>query len=194
MLTLYIAPGSSSMATHIALLEVGAPFDLRIISFKERQHRSPNFLAINPEGKLPVLVDEEGRSLTEVAATLYFIARRFPDAALWPRTGIADEAAAVSWMSYCASTLHPARRQGVEAALTAYRMADRRLGMQDWIVGDYSVADIHLFRLYWRIRKSFRPDTNELPALERHHARMMQRPAVQRAIAAESAIGYELPS
>ena len=66
MLTFYHAPGSSSMAAHIALHEVGASFESRVVSFSRKEQRSPEFLAINPEGKVPVLVIE-GRVLTEVA-------------------------------------------------------------------------------------------------------------------------------
>src|ERR1700688_723172 len=127
MLALYFAPGSSSMAVHIALHEIGVPFEGRPISFRKREHRSPDYLALNPEGKVPTLVID-GRPLTEVAAILYYLARRFPDAGLLPRDDMKAEAQALSWMSFIASTLHPARQRGLEYANGVYAIADQRLG------------------------------------------------------------------
>ena len=83
MLTLYFAPGSSSMAPHIALHEIGAPFESRPLSFHRKENRDPAFLAINPEGKVPTLTID-GRPLTEVAGILFYLARRFPEAGLLP--------------------------------------------------------------------------------------------------------------
>jgi len=193
MLTLYLAPGSSSMAVHIALNEVGAPFETRAISFARKTQREPEFLAVNPEGKVPALLID-GRLLTEVAGCLWYLARRHPEAGLLPQGDPEAEAQAVSWMSFIAATLHPARSRGLEHAQAVYALADARLGGRDWAIGRYSIADIHLFRLFWRFRGSLNPAPGALPNLERHHARMMLRPAVQRTIAAESAIGYELPA
>ena len=115
MLTLYFAPGSSSMAPHIALHEIGVPFDARPLSFARMEQRAPEFLAINPEGKVPTLVID-GRPLTEVAGILFYLARRYPDAGLLPRDDPEAEARVVSWMSFIAATVHPARRQGLEYA------------------------------------------------------------------------------
>ena len=72
-------------------------------------------------------------------------------------------------------------------------MADRRLGANAWAIGAYSIAGIHLFRLYWRLRNSLNPTPETFPAFEAHHARMLARPAVQRTLELEAAIGYELP-
>src|SRR5262249_35684728 len=113
MLTLYFAPGSSSMAAHIALHEVGAPFEGRPMSFKQNDMQSPDFLKINPDGKVPTLLID-GRVLTEVAGILFYLAKRFPEAKLLPQGDIEAEAQAVSWMSFIASTLHPARQKGIE--------------------------------------------------------------------------------
>ena len=192
MLTLYFAPGSSSMAVHIALHEVGVAFEGKPMSFKKNDMRSPDYLALNPEGKVPTLVID-GRPLTEVAAILYYLAKRFPDAELLPRGDIEADARALSWMSFAASTLHPARRHGLDHARDVWGIADRRLGA-GWALGRYSIADIHLFRLYWRLANSLKPASETFPNLTVHHARMMARPAVQRTIEIETAIGYELPA
>jgi glutathione S-transferase len=192
VLTLYFAPGSSSMAVHIALHEIGAPFETRPMSFKNQDMRAPEFLALNPEGKVPVLLIDE-RPLTEVAAILFYLAKRFPDAELLPRDEVGAEALALSWMSFIASTLHPARQRGLDYAKEVYSIADRRLG-DGWALGRYSIADIHLFRLYWRLANSLHPAPEAFPNLTAHYARMMARPAVQRTIEIESAVGYELPA
>jgi glutathione S-transferase len=192
MLTLYFAPGSSSFAVHIALHEIGVAFEGKPMSFKNNDMRSPDYLALNPEGKVPTLL-VDGRPLTEVAAILYYLAKRFPDAGLLPRDDIEADAQALSWMSFAASTLHPARRRGLEYAKEVYAIADRRLGA-GWALGYYSIADIHLFRLYWRFANSLKPAPGTFPNLTAHYQRMMARPAVQRTIEIESAIGYELPA
>ena len=192
MLTLYFAPGSSSMAVHIALQEIGADFQARPMSFQSQELRGADYLAINPEGKVPTLLID-GRKLTEVAAILYYLARRFPEADLLPCDDLEAEAQALSWMSFAASTLHPARRRGLDHATEVYGIADRRLG-RGWAIGRYSIADIHLFRLWWRLSHSLQPAPEAFPNLSTHYARMMARPAVQRTIAIEAAIGYELPA
>ncbi len=191
MLTLYFAPGSSSMAPHIALHEIGAPFEARPMSFHAKAAREPDYLAINPVGQVPTLMID-GAPLTEVAAILFYLAKAYPEAGLLP-DDLEGEAQAVSWMSYCAATLHPARRSGIEAAMEIYAVADRRLGSGGWVLGRYSVADIHLFRLFWRFNASLKPPANAFPNLMAHHAAMLARPAVRRTIEAEAAIGYELP-
>lgn len=191
-LTLYLVPGSSSMAPHIALNEVGAVFEARSLSFARKEHRSPDYLRLNPEGKVPTLL-VDGRPLTEVAAILFYLARAFPAARLLPEGDAEAEAQIVSWMSFIAATIHPARRRGLAHASEVWGIAERRLGAREWAVGRYSIADIHLFRLYWRFANSLRPSAGTFPNLANHYERMMARPAVQRTIAAESAIGYELP-
>ena len=193
MLTLYFAPGASSMAPHIALHEIGTPFESRPLSFGKKENRDPAFLAINPEGKLPTLLID-GRPLTEVAGILFYLARRFPEAGLLPAKDIEAEAQVVSWMSFIAATVHPSRRQGPEHARAVYRIADQRLGGQEWAVGQYSIADIHLFRLFWRFRGWLNPGPDEFPGLSAHYDRMMTRPAVMKTIEIESSIGYQLPA
>ncbi len=191
--TFYHAPGSSSMAVHIALHEVGAAFEGRVIKFAHRDQDPPEFRALNPEGKVPTLVID-GRPLTEVAGILYYLARRYPDAKLLPSGDIEAAAQVISWMSFIASTLHPARQRGAEHVAKVWGWAEQKLGTNTWAAGDYSIADIHLFRLFWRFRGSIGADPATFPSLSAHHDRMMQRPAVQRTFAAEAAIGYALPA
>lgn len=193
MMTLYFAPGSSSMAPHIALHEIGAPFEGRPISFWKNENHAPAYLAMNPEGKVPTLLADD-RPLTEVSAILFYLAKRFPAAGLLPEGGFEMDAQAISWMSFLAATVHPARRQGIDHANAVFAVADRRLGNREWALGRYSVADIFLFRLFWRFRNAFEPRPDQFPRLSSHYDRVMMRPAVQRTLKIEAAIGYELPS
>ena len=75
-----------------------------------------------------------------------------------------------------------------------YSIADQRLGGQAWAVGRFSIADIHLFRLFWRFRGWLKPAAREFPHLSAHYERMMARPAVMKTIEIEAAIGYQLPA
>jgi glutathione S-transferase len=193
MLVFYFSPGSSSMAPHIALHETGAPFQARPLSLAAKDTRTADFLAINPNGKVPTLLID-GRVLTEVAGILFYLARAWPAAKLLPENDPEAEAQVVSWMSFIASSIHPARQAGPERAREVWQVADTRLGANDWAVGGrYSIADIHLFRLYWRFRGSQALEPALYPNMEAHYARMMARPAVQKTIEIEDRIGYSLP-
>ena len=138
MLTLYFSPGSSAMATHIALHEVGAQFETKYVALHKKENRLPEYLALNPEGKVPTLVID-GHILTEVAGTLYYLARRFPEAKLLPLGDIDAEAQVISWMSFIASTIHPARRVGPARLHEVFAIAEQKLAGRTWTVGDYSI-------------------------------------------------------
>jgi glutathione S-transferase len=187
-----MAPGSSSMAVHIALQEIGTPFEKKLMSFHKQDMKSAAYLALNPDGIVPMM-QIDGRPLTQVAGCLFYLAKRYPEAKLLPADDPESEAQAVSWMSFIASGIHPLARFGGEAVANAWAIAERKFGDGEWALGRYSIVDIHLFRLYWRLRNRPNPPTG-LPRLDKLHARMMARPAVQRTIEAEKSIGYELPA
>jgi len=191
MLSFYFAPGTSSMAPHIALHEIGVPFESCPLSFAQGEQRQSSYLALNTEGKVPTLM-VNGRPLTEVAAILYYLARTYPAADLMPANDAETEAHVISWMSFIASTLHPARFRGAEHTKSVYAIADERLGDSKWAIGTYSIADIHLFRLYWRLCNALDVPARLFPHLAAHYDRMMERPAVQKTIAIEQELGYEL--
>ena len=191
MITFYFSPGSSSMATHIALNETGASFEARPLTLQQGT-RTAEFLKINPNGKVPTLV-VDGTVLTEVAATLVYLARAYPQAGLMP-TGAIAEAETISWMSFIASTVHTAVAQGPERVAEVWRIAEKKLAGRQWCVGDTcSIADIHRFRLYWRFKDRFGLKPEEHPSIHAHYERMMQRPAVRKTIEAEAKIPSSLP-
>jgi len=185
MLKLYFSPMTSSLATHIALIECGAPHELIPRLMSKQETRSPEYLAINPAGKVPALETESGRILTEVAATLYYIAKSYPAAGLWPEGDLEAQADVISWMSFAASTMHGSRARGPEHVAEAFEIANGRLAGREWAIGRYSIADIHLFRVYWRFRPGMDAAPGTYPALEAHHDRMLARPAVQKALEIE---------
>ena len=163
------------------------------MSFATKDMQKPEFRAINPNGKVPTLLID-GRVLTEVAGILFYLARSHPQANLLPVDDPEAEAQVVSWMSFIASAIHPARQAGMERAREVWQIADTRLGRNHWAVGGrHSIADIHLFRLYWRIRDALEPKPGDLANIEAHYQRMMARPAVKKTIEIEEKIGYSLP-
>ena len=195
MLTLYFSPGSSAMAPHIALNEIGAPFERKLIALHTGANQAPDYRALNPEGKVPTLVVDGRPPLTEVAAILWYLGRRFPEAGLLPQQGdIEAEARVISWMSFIASTIHPARRVGGARWRQVFELAEQRLAGAEWCAGAYSIADIHLFRLFWRYVDSEGLDAAAFPGLAAHYRRMEVRPAVKRTLEVEAAIGYHLPA
>ena len=144
MLTLYFAPGSSSMAPHIALHEIGTPFESRPMSFARKDSRSPDYLAINPAGKVPTLLID-GRALTEVAGILFYLARRFPERIFCPRTASKPKR---RWFRGCPSSHQRSILRAGKASNTQgnmHRTAETKSGRREWAVGRYSIADSHLF-------------------------------------------------
>jgi glutathione S-transferase len=127
--------------------------------------------------------------LTEVAATLYYIARKYPAARLWPEGDLEDEAEVISWMSFAASTMHGSRARGSEHVANAFAVANRKLADRKWAIGRFSIADIHLFRVYWRFRSAINEPPITYPALGAHHDRTLARSAVQKALAIEKTYG-----
>ena len=193
MLILYYSPGSSAMATHIALNEVGAPFELKLIALHREENRTAEYLAVNFEGKVPTLL-VGGRKLTEVAATLWYLARRYPEAGLLPQLRRHRGRGS----GHLLDVVHrrddpsgaPCRRRALARGLPPRRAKAR---FNEWAVDRYSIADIHLFRLYWRFVKTLEPPRDAHPNLSAHYERMMVRSAVLRTIETETAVGYNLP-
>lgn len=185
MLKFFFSPSTSSLATHIALLECGVAYEPHPTLMSKQETRAPEYLAINPAGKVPALVTANGTVITEVAGTLYYLARLHPNAGLWPQGDLETESQVISWMSFAASTLHGARKQGPAAIAEAFDIANEKLGDNEWCVGRYSIADIHVFRIYWRFSREIDAAPGTYPALESHHDRMLARPAVRKAMEIE---------
>ena len=107
MLKLYYAADTCSLATHIVLEEAGADYSTVRIDFAKAQQRSPDYLAVNPKGRVPALVTDRG-TLTETPAMLVFVAQSFPAARLAPVDDAFAFAEVQAFNSYLCSTLHVA--------------------------------------------------------------------------------------
>lgn len=202
MLALYLSPGACSLAPHIALEEAGAKFEVKPLALRKGDQRKPEFQAINPKGKVPVLVID-GKPLTENVAILTYIARTHPAAKLMP-TDLAKEMEVLSLLSWAASGVHtmigrlfrPAALANDAAADAVAQVAregtaanfaliDKLLAGKQWVAGDYSVADAYFF-VFWRWANFLKLDLSAYSNYAAHAARMAERPAVKRALARET--------
>jgi glutathione S-transferase len=211
-LKLFYSPGACSLAPHIALEEAGADFEAVRLNFAEAEQRKPEYLAINPKGRVPALVERDW-VLTENPAILAYIARRHPGAGLWPHDA-RDEARCLEWLAWIASTIHPAyahvRRperyveddaakaavvaKGRETCRDLWTAVDRRLGPGPWAVGErFSVADPYLFVFWtWGGGQTLGFDmARDFPNWTAHARRMGERPAVRNALERE---GLRMPA
>lgn len=208
MLNLFYAPQTCALASHIALEEAGADYTLTRISFASADQRKPEFLAINPKGRVPALVTDRG-VLTETPAMLAYIAQSYPKAKLAPLEDAFAFAQAQAFNSYLCSTVHVAhahRMRGyrwVEADDThsleamkkkvpqsvyeAFALIEQHMLAGPWVLGEaYSICDAYLFTLaQWLEGDGV--DPARLPRIAEHRRRVGERPAVQRALAAELA-------
>jgi glutathione S-transferase len=199
MYKLYYAPGTCALASHITLEEVGAAYAAVRIDFKSNQQNSPEYLAINPKGRVPALVTDRG-VLTETPAILAFLAQSFPQANLAPF----DDAFALgqlqAFTSYLCSSVHVAHAH----KLRGYRWASEETSFADmkrmvpksvgaslaliernmlkgpWVMGaTYTVCDPYLFTVgQWL--EGDEVDLSTLPKVTDHRKRMAERPAVRK--------------
>lgn len=198
MLTLYYATGTISIAAAIALEEAGLAYDTVRVDFKSAEQTKPDYLGINPKGRVPALALEDGTVVTETGAILDYIAALAPDAQLVP----ADPARAAHMrgaMYYLASTMHVAHAHKMRgsrwasqqssfddmtakvpqtmAACAAYVEAEILRG--DYVLGQaFSIADPYLFVVCnWLEGDSV--DVSLYPGIQTFMARMEQRASVR---------------
>ncbi|SMF16285.1 glutathione S-transferase [Tistlia consotensis] len=206
MLTLYYMPHSCALASHIVLEEVGAGYRSVLVDFRKEQQRKPEYLAVNPKGRVPALATGRG-VLTETPAILAFLAQSFPEAGLAPLDDPFAFAELQAVNSYLCSTLHVAhahrmrgyrwaddpaaiaemKRKAPQAVGEAFALVERELFRGPWVLGErYTICDPYLFTLaQWLEADGV--DPAGLPKVAEHRRRMAERPAVRRALAAELA-------
>ena len=213
-MTLFFAPDSCARVPLIALEEIGSPYKLELVAFVSGQHKSPEYLALNPKAKVPTLV-VDGEPLTENVAILSWLAERFPQARLLPE--FHDEfarARLIADLTFCASGLHPivtrlriphffcdtaeGSRRVFEMAELAMRpnfdLLEQRLGVSHWWYGDHwSIVDAYINWVWFRVTGT-QFDGSAYPNLRRHDAQMKERPAVQKALAISASCAAELAS
>jgi glutathione S-transferase len=196
----YYSPGSCALAVHIALEEAGARYDAQRVQFDRQEQRSPEYLRINPLGRVPVLETPRG-VLTEVPAILGYVAAAYPEAALAPVDAF-DLATMQSFNAFLSSSVHVAyahnsrpyrwsdddacRASMATKAVATYAelfgMIEAHKLATPWAMGEqYTVADPYLFVMTRWLAK-LEGDLRRFPEVAAHHARMNARPAVQRAL------------
>lgn len=207
MLTLFYAPGACSMASHITLEEAGAQYEVKAVSLAKGEQKTPEYLKINPRGKVPALRLDDGSVLTENTAILAYVAKRFSDKHLLPKDDAA-EARCISMMAWLSNTVHPAfthifrperfsedpgaaegiRAMGRKTYWAALQEIDAFVAGKKWMQGDhFTTCDPYTLVFYgWGARV-------ELPVKELKHAtawkdRMLERPAVRKILEREQNI------
>jgi glutathione S-transferase len=203
MLTFYYAPGTCALATHISLEEAGADYSAVRIDFRQTQQRSPEYLAINPKGRVPSLVTDRG-VLTETPALLAYIAQTYPAAALAPLDDPFAFAEAQAFNSYFCSTVHVAHAHRMRGARWAddeatiegmkravprtmaacFELIENDMLRGPWVMGGaYTICDSYLFTLaQWLEGDGVA--IARFPKVAEHSRRMSERPAVRQALAA----------
>lgn len=202
MMKFYYATGSCSIGMRVILEEIGVEYDSVRIDFASKQQFTPEFRAVNPKGKVPALVRDDGTLLTEYQSTAYWLARSFPDAGLIP-ADLESQTRTLEALDFMVGSVHmrgftfivvpmkfspsQATQDELQAhgrqqvALGFERLAEI-LGDKDWLLGDYSIADSALFYLtLWAAAKQ----VDMPPSLTAFYQRMLDRPAVRRALTKE---------
>ena len=200
MLTLYYGPGACSLAAHIVLEESGEKYEPRKVNLGGGEQRTPEYLKINPHGRVPALKLDDGEVLTENTAILPYLGKRFK---LWP-TDPKAESRALSLIGWFASTVHPAhghvgrperyaadpaahatiKETGLKTFHGYLKEIDQRLAGRQWLGDQYSVLDPYALVFYtWGVRREL--PMGELKNYTAFKDRMLAHPAVQRALADE---------
>lgn len=211
-LKLFVSPNSCARVPTIALEEIGVPFETELVSVMANQQNSPEYLKINPKGKVPVLLIE-GAPLTENVAILSWLNATFPKAHLLPKPNSTIEAYyQTADLSFFSATVHPlvtrvamplkfiddaelsfeiVRPKATKDMRVVMAMVNARLENGPWWYGDqWSVVDGYLFWVWSRITGiGFEQD--DFPNIRAHCDLMNARPAVQRVLARE-AVNVEL--
>ena len=206
MLKLYFAPGTCALASHIALAETGADYTTVTLDFKANQQNSPEYLKINPKGRVPTLVTDRG-VLTETPAMLAYIAQTYPQAKLAPLDDAFEFAKVQAFNSYLCSTVHVNHAHKMRGARWAteestfadmkkmipktmgacFGLIERDMLQGPWVMGEnYTIADPYLYTLTtWLEGDSV--DINATPKIADHFKRMSDRPAVRKVMDAQKA-------
>jgi glutathione S-transferase len=201
---LFYAVHTCALASHIALEESGADYTTVRIDFRSNEQRKPDYLAINPKGRVPALVTKQG-VLTETPAILAYVAQSFPDARLAPLDDAFVFAKVQAFNSYLCSTVHVAHAHRVRgyrwaddpAALAemqrkvpqtvgeCFSLIEREMLVGPWVMGDtYTICDPYLFTLsQWLEGDGV--DVARFPKLKDHMQRVSERPGVKKVLAQE---------
>jgi glutathione S-transferase len=110
MYTLYWSPASANMTPHAMLEDIGVPYQLIKVDTANGEHRGPGYLKINPHGRIPTLVYDDGKILYEATAISLFLAERHPEAGFAPKLDSLDRPPFLQWMAYLTNTVQETLR------------------------------------------------------------------------------------
>jgi len=203
--TLFVAPGTCARVPTIALEEIGAPYETKLVRLPLKEQKTPEFLAINPKGKVPALLID-GVPLTENVAILNWLNRTYPDANLLPKVqSDLDAAQLTADLAAISGTIHPIltriamtknfttkesdldgiRQAAVDAMAPFMAMINARLDGQSWWYGqNWSIVDAYISWVWWRLEVVDYPG-EAFQNLKDHAKRNHQRPSVVRAMDSE---------
>ncbi|MEN7536696.1 glutathione S-transferase family protein [Aurantiacibacter flavus] len=209
---LWFAPHTCARVTLTALEEIGEPFETRLIAFMAGEHRQPEFLSLNPSGKVPALETADG-VIVQNGAVLSYLADTHPHANLLPRPGDAlGRARILAELFRCSSDLHPlvtrfvmapmistsaedsprVRAKAAEGLALQLAPLEKRLDVQPWMLGhDWSIIDAYLAWIWFRIT-GVGFDHSDYPGLQRHYAKACERPSALAALRREEKAQDEL--
>ena len=202
MIDLYAAGTSNGMRARIALEECGLAYNFHPVDLTKGEHKTPHFLAMNPFGQIPVMIDSEGPggkpvTLHQSAAILLYAAEKsgkflpkdpaarpaFLEALMSTATDITPQFGAVN-AAVRAKEVHQPTADILKSRLRHLFVTwDGLLGKRKYAAGnELTIADLSLYAGYWRTRGAFPDLTGGLPNLERWGKEMDARPGIQRAL------------
>ena len=201
MLTLYSAPGTCSLVTHIALEETGAHYEVKLVDLMKGEHRRPEFLAVNPLARVPALVTDQG-VINENLAILGYIADLHGAQGSIPRGDPLATAQAMQLLSWLSGTvhaagfaalfrpvrftpdvtLHPGIVEGARTALTSHFVELDDLCGPGWLAADSFTAADSYAAVFFRWARRAKFDLTPYPRWQALTQRVLARPAVQRSI------------
>jgi glutathione S-transferase len=204
-IVLYYAPNTCALAPYITLTEANAKFTVRPLNLGKGEHRSPDYLTLNPKHKVPLLI-VDGQNLSESVAIQSWIARQFPQARLLPSDPW-QELKAISLMAWVSSGIHPflarinspprvcdvpgaadsVRKLAAEQLYENYQIADDLLAGREFFFDHFTAPDAHFF---WSFRRGtqFDLDLGQFKNCVAHFERMQKRPSVQKLLAFEKSV------
>jgi glutathione S-transferase len=190
--TLCYMPPTCAIGIHILLEEIGKPYNLKKIDFASHAQHQPEYLAINPKGRVPALIRDDGSVLTEFPAIAVWLALTNPEKKLLS-TDPDKMARTLEAIDYIVATLHmqgwtrffrPQNYSGVEQEQSKIKMhgqeisqkglalLDKQLTGRDWLIGEFSIADCALYFFeFWAHRVGWSIPVNVAAHYERMNAR-----------------------
>lgn len=202
--TLYAAPGACSRVPMMTLEEAGVDFEVRLVRLMKGEQKHPDYRALNPAGKVPLLITPDGPLSQNVAIAQYLAARHpglLPD-----RATVFEAAQHTADLAFCADTLHPivsrmrmprnivddeaaqvlVRQKAFEAMAPMAKLVDDRLASGQWWYGkNWSILDAYVYWVWFRITSVGFPE-GDYQNWAAHAARMESRPSVKRALARDA--------